>query len=237
MAFAQKSKKSSNKSKLKQEETWPLFQGETDETFAQWVAEQMVFPEPEEGENISERLSIEFSINEDGKLIDIYVTENPIPALSEQIVEILERSPDWTPRWEKRKAVSTFYILAVWPSEKEVRLISSKTGEMVFPTFNGGNLLTFRNWAIGQLEYPTAMRLHDIQGRVVVEFIVDTNGEVEIKRFVSSPHAVLSLEVARVLSLSPKWTPGTLDGIPLRIRYTLPVDFILDGPDSIPQNY
>lgn len=95
------------------------------------------------------------------------------------------------------------------------------------PKFQGGGLINFRGWVMSKIKYPNEVVREKISGRVTVSFTVEKNGSISQITTISSPHKLLSAEVARVLEIAPRWTPGKQDGKAVRVRYTLPVDFRL----------
>ena len=67
-----------------------------------------------------------------------------------------------------------------------------------------------------------------IEGRVICQFVVDRDGTIEDVQVVKSGgHPSLDKEAVRVIKLMPKWKPGLQDGKPVRVRYTVPVNFRL----------
>jgi len=95
------------------------------------------------------------------------------------------------------------------------------------PTFRGGDYLKFVSWVLSNIKYPLMMLEDKIQGRVIINYIVDKEGNVIIQDVLQSPHIFLTQEVTHVLSKSPKWEPGTKDGLPVHVRQTIPLDFTL----------
>lgn len=95
------------------------------------------------------------------------------------------------------------------------------------PAFQGGNTATFTRWMFSKLAYPPQAVDQRIQGKVLVQFIIGTDGTVSNVKVVKGVHPSLDREAVRVISMSPKWTPGMHNGIPVRIRYTVPVTFKL----------
>ncbi|MDE5623121.1 MAG: energy transducer TonB, partial [Alistipes sp.] len=91
------------------------------------------------------------------------------------------------------------------------------------PTFQGGGLQDFRTWIQQRLRYPETAA----SGRVVATFIVERDGSIGSVRVLQSPDDALSDEAVRVLRSVPAgaWTPGLQGGEPVRVRYTLPIDF------------
>ncbi len=93
------------------------------------------------------------------------------------------------------------------------------------PRYMGGDLMTFRNWVMNYVTYPQEMLNLGIEGRVLVVFIIGRDGRIEEIEIIESPHEKFSEEVVKVLKRSKKWTPGFNAGEPVRVRFTMPVDF------------
>ena len=105
------------------------------------------------------------------------------------------------------------------------------------PTFNGSNAdVEFQRFAYSRLVYPQKAVDERIEGRVIVEFIIDAEGSLTNARIVRSVHPLLDNEVLRVVRLSPKWSPGVLRGQPVRVRYQMPFAFALPPEDETEQN-
>ncbi|WP_300723199.1 energy transducer TonB [uncultured Alistipes sp.] len=93
------------------------------------------------------------------------------------------------------------------------------------PSFQGGDLNTFRNWVQQNVRFPQIALENGIQGRVVVTFVIEKDGRLTNIEVLQTPDRSLSDEAVRVLSKSPKWSPGKQRNQPVRVKYTLPVDF------------
>ncbi len=93
------------------------------------------------------------------------------------------------------------------------------------PSFQGGDLNTFRNWVQQNVRFPQIALENGIQGRVVVTFVIEKDGRLTNIEVLQTPDRSLSDEAIRVLSKSPKWSPGKQRNQPVRVKYTLPVDF------------
>lgn len=93
------------------------------------------------------------------------------------------------------------------------------------PTFQGGDLTKFREWVLRRFRYPAIAQENGIQGKVTLQFVVEKDGSVTNIQVLQTPDPVLSDEVIRVVSDSPKWKPGKQRNEPVRVKYILPVDF------------
>ena len=104
------------------------------------------------------------------------------------------------------------------------------------PLFQGKDLNTFRTWVQSQIRYPAEALKRGIEGRVVLSFIVERDGSVSTIELLQSPDRILSEEARRVVSSSPKWTPGRQNGHLVRVRYMLPVDFSTPKKETAAQS-
>lgn len=110
--------------------------------------------------------------------------------------------------------------------EEEVEEIPVFVAEEM-PTFQGGDLNTFRNWVQSRLEYPRMAQENNIQGKVILQFVIERDGTLTNIQEIASPDRSLTEEAIRVLRQSPKWSPGKQRNRPVRVAYILPIDFVL----------
>ncbi len=99
------------------------------------------------------------------------------------------------------------------------------------PVFPGGQkaLMEFLK---SNLVYPKAARDSSIQGRVMVKFTVEKDGSITDVEVVRGVHPALDEEAVRVVSMMPKWKPGTQMGDIVRTKFTLPVFFKINQEES-----
>ncbi len=96
------------------------------------------------------------------------------------------------------------------------------------PTFGGGDINEFRiNYVQKNLKYPDVAAENGIQGRVIINFVVEPDGRVSNVKVVRGVDPSLDKEAVRVVSASPKWKPGKQRGKPVRVQYTIPIIFVL----------
>ena len=98
------------------------------------------------------------------------------------------------------------------------------------PTFlNSADPAQFLNkWVYQYLKYPEVAIRNGVQGRVVVEFIVDKDGKVTDVKVVKGVSDELDAEAVKVISASPKWKPGRVNGEKVRTSVSVPVEFKLE---------
>jgi len=95
------------------------------------------------------------------------------------------------------------------------------------PKFMGGDENTFTKWVAERLVYPEIAKENSVQGRVILQFRVNTDGSVSDVTVIRGVDPSLDKEAVRVVSSSPKWTPGRQRNKAVRVVYTFPVIFQL----------
>ena len=116
----------------------------------------------------------------------------------------------------------------------ETKAASADPGETVAfslaetkPRFEGGDANSFARWVNQNLKYPQEAVEKKLQGRVTLQFTVEKDGSVTDVKVLRGIDPILDAEAVKVVSQSPKWTPGYVDGKPVRIIFNYPVVFQL----------
>lgn len=96
------------------------------------------------------------------------------------------------------------------------------------PKFPGGDAELMK-YIQEHLRYPTMAAENNIQGRVVVQFVVTKNGSIGEVKVIRSRDQDLDKEAVRVVKSLPNFIPGRMNGQPVNVWYTLPINFKLQG--------
>ena len=94
------------------------------------------------------------------------------------------------------------------------------------PSFPGGDAALFK-YLSDNVKYPVIAQENGVQGRVICQFVVNRDGSIVDVEVVRSVDPSLDKEAIRVIKSMPKWSPGQQRGKPVRVKYTLPVNFRL----------
>ena len=96
------------------------------------------------------------------------------------------------------------------------------------PEYPGGPkaLMEFLN---NNVQYPAEAEKAGIQGRVIATFVVEKDGSISNAKVVKSVDPLLDAEALRVIGAMPNWKPGMQNGKVVRVKYTVPLSFHLDG--------
>jgi TonB family protein len=96
----------------------------------------------------------------------------------------------------------------------------------VMPEFPGGEK-ALRTYIANNINYPDDCKLNGVQGRVYVQFVVDAHGKIVNPRIARGVHPSLDAEALRVIGALPDWKPGTQKGVPVKVSYTVPINFVV----------
>ena len=99
------------------------------------------------------------------------------------------------------------------------------------PEFVGG-LAACMKYLGANISYPEEAIKNGIQGRVIVQFIVEKDGSITDPKVAKGVDPLLDKEALRVVSTMPNWKPGKQRGEAVRVKYTLPVSFKMDSPSD-----
>ncbi len=92
------------------------------------------------------------------------------------------------------------------------------------PEYPGG-MAALVQWLTRNIIYPQEARKHNIQGRVVVSFIINADGSLSDIHLTKTAHFLLDREALRVAKLMPKWKPGIANNKPCRTLFAIPIEF------------
>lgn len=95
------------------------------------------------------------------------------------------------------------------------------------PSFRGGNLDKFREWLQKRVIYPQEAQEKGIAGTVYLTFIVERDGTVTNVNVVKGVHKLLDDEARQAIEASPPWSPGLQKGKPVRVRFSIHLNFML----------
>lgn len=141
-------------------------------------------------------------------------------------------------KYMERHCNYIFYFLQTLSVTKHIQdaEVSAADSEPVYsvadldkrPEFFHSNEKHFLDaWVYKYVKYPASAVRDRVSGKVTVSFIVEKDGSVSNVEVIRSLDQRLDDEAVKVISISPKWTPGQIKGRPVRTRITVPVEFRL----------
>ena len=148
----------------------------------------------------------------------------------EEVLEIMDNESDVEESTiqasdDTQAAVEVKYTpVEVEEEEVEEQQIFQVVEEM--PEFPGG-MGECMKWLGKNIKYPTISQENGVQGRVIIQFVVNKDGSIVDAQVARGVDPYLDKEALRVVGQMPKWKPGKQRGKEVRVKYTLPVMFRL----------
>lgn len=110
------------------------------------------------------------------------------------------------------------------------KTVVSQTDQKVFDTVEQmpeypGGMQAMIEFLQTNMKYPEDAAKQKVEGRVMVEFVVETDGSVSDVHVAKQVFPSLDAEAIRVVQAMPKWTPGKKKGKVVRVKYNLPIVF------------
>lgn len=222
-------------------DTPPVFPGGEQGLF-RYMGENMVYPAQALEQKMQGKVYCRFVIEKDGSISDVQVVRSSQSAsLDEEALRLVRAMPNWTPGEINGESVRMSYVLPVIFRIKEDTVTQSEANntDSVYvvvdkmPEFVGGQQALF-NYLSNEVSYPVEAQEKGIEGRVICSFVVGTDGKVsDVALAKSSGNIALDKEAVRVVHSMPNWVPGSMEGKPVRVRYSIPINFsLLANPDK-----
>ncbi len=203
-----------------------------------FVKNNIRYPEEARARKIEGKVIILFVVTDEGKVEGVSVLGGVDPLLDAEAVRVVSSLTDFSPGMQNGKPVNVWYNVPVTfslspePEPKVQAPPKAVTEKDVFvvveemPVYPGGNgaLLEFINQNIS---YPEEAKRLNIQGKVIVSFIVTKEGNVSGIKVERGVHPLLDKEAERVTSLLTGFIPGKQGGKPVGVYYTVPITFTL----------
>lgn len=210
-----------------------------------YLSANIRYPEAAHKDGTQGRVTVQFVVGKDGSIGNVGILRGVDPALDAEAIRVISGMPKWKPGTQKGEPVNVKYTVPVMfrltpePVEKIDEMIvvgyrnpdAPVTGEVYetvdkMPEFPGGMTGLMQHLS-KNIRYPAEAHTNNIQGRVVVSVIINTEGKVTNAKIVQSVAPSLDAEALRVTGTMPDWIPGTKDGKPVNVKYTFPVVFRL----------
>lgn len=104
--------------------------------------------------------------------------------------------------------------------------IAKQAGLDHMPRFPNGTRALF-DFLNENIQYPIEAGKKKIEGRVLITFVVNVDSTINEVEIIQRVHPLLDAEALRVVKAMPKWEPATKGGVPVRVKYTIPISFVI----------
>jgi TonB family protein len=207
---------------------------------ATYIAENLQYPAEAEANGEQGRSIVQFVVNIDGSICqERIVRSSGSKSLDAEALRVTKAAPQWIPAQLAGENVRSYYTLPITfkldtikPTDAEVSKDEEHADDSSLvvenmPEYPGG-VQAMMQFLSDNIKYPKDAQEKAIEGRVICQFIVEKDGSiVEVTIASSSGNASLDKEAIRVIQSMPKWKPGKQRGKPVRVKYTVPVNFRL----------
>jgi TonB family protein len=215
-------------------EDYPTFQNQRFSSFNDWVASQVSYPAEAKTNQIEGWVSVNFKVELNGTISNIVSTIPVSPILSDEVIRVIKYAPNWEP--PRNPNVDESFTSGVTLKFKLPDKIIMEAPFIVveeMPLYPGGDgeLLNFIK---NNTKYPEAAKAEKIEGRVIVRFVVSTEGRAEAISVLKGVHPLLDAEAIRVVSMFSGFKPGKQDGKAVNVWYMVPINFNI-GPVEPPK--
>lgn len=210
-----------------------------------YMGRNVRYPIRDRESNIQGKVNLEFAIETDGSVTDVIAISGPSQTLKDAAIVAMKNSPKWIPGYKNGKLIKMpfSYEVNFTLSEdssngtKIFKVVDNNVDNQAFavletqPKFPGG-IQKFLQYLGKNVKYPAEDRKNNLQGKVVVQFVIEKNGGLTDIKAISSPSNAMSEEAVRVVRSSPKWIPGIQGGSYVRSQFTVPITFTLDNGNT-----
>ena len=221
-------------------EEMPEFPGGMGECM-KWLGQNIKYPADAKEKGVQGRVIVQFVVEKDGTIVNAKVVRGVDPDLDAEALRVVNQSPKWKPGKQKGEAVRVKYTLPIMfrlgndssdskaaEAPREAKVDENGVHQVCeeMPEFPGG-MAECMKYLSKNINYPEDCKKEGVQGRVIVQFVVDKDGSIKDPTIARGVHPSLDKEALRVLSSMPNWKPGKQKGEAVKVRYTIPVMFKL----------
>ena len=221
------------------------------EKYAQFLADHQKYPAAAMQRGAQGTVKVSFVIEKTGTVNEVKVEAPVAPELDAEALRLIKSGPQWTPAKNhgrvvrQRVVVPISFVMSpgsavVVRAAKDQPITTSATDIAASANPNrpavvapdrptqpvGGNQVFF-DWIEKNQKYPLLARQRKIQGKVIMEFVVQANGSLTDARIVKRLGSGLDEEALRLIKTAPNWEPARFQGKPIKQKMVLPVLFQL----------
>lgn len=223
----------------------PVFPG-GDSTLMKFIKSNIQYPKNAKDKNIQGRVILRFCVTNEGKIAKVGVLKGVDPEIDQEAIRVIKMLPEWKPGKQGGKPVNVWYSVPVTfalssppvqPAlNQEIQIspplppppppMTLPKGYDEPPVFQGGETALFK-FIQTNIMYPPEAKEKGITGKVIISYIITETGAIDNVNIRESADPLLDLEALRVVKSLPAWLPAKFKGVPVRVSYTIPINFAL----------
>ena len=213
----------------------------------EYLSKNIKYPEAAMKKGTQGRATVQFVVEKDGSITNVKILRGIDPELDKEAIRVISAMPKWKPGTQRGEAVRVRFTVPVmfrltedktpvkYAPEEATYPEEATVFEVVeqMPEYPGG-MPAMMEFIGKNIKYPVAAQKAKIQGRVTIQFIVNTEGNIINPRVLRSADPLLDAEAIRLTTIMPKWKPGMQRGQAVNVKYTVPIMFRLQEPEKSP---
>lgn len=187
-------------------------------------------------EGVIKELSLQLVVDKKGKITRMEISSHVLDAEREIIDAAFKEFTGFKPALMEGAPVRSILKLNLLLSKKGLQVGNiSETDSSAGPPYTiveempefPGLEIGLRQFIAQTIKYPAEALKKNIQGKVIVAFVILEDGSVTDISIFRSVHPLLDAEAMRIVKKMPKWKPGRQDGKAVRVQYTMPLNFVM----------
>ena len=222
------------------------------ERYADFLAAHQKYPASAMQKGLQGTVKVSFIVEKTGTENEVKVDAPVAPELDAEAIRLIKSGPKWTPAKHRNQVVRQRVVVPVsfvmspgstvtvgGPAKQ--RPLTTSAADIAAsahpdrpavvppdrPTQAVGGNEAFFAWIEKNQKYPLLARQRKIEGKVIVEFVVQTDGRLTDARLVKRLGSGLDEEALRLIKTAPLWEPASFNGKPIKQKMVLPVLFQL----------
>jgi TonB family protein len=216
-----------------------------DSSFVNFVQQTIIYPDNALALGLEGTVYVSFVVEKNGSLSNVNVRRSVHSLLDKEALRVVNLSPYWLPGTISGQPVRVQLIVPVRfkipplkgteqnATDTSVNVnLSSFTDTTIYttadsmPAYPGGEK-AWKQYLNDSMRYPQMEKEFDIDGKVLVSFIVEKDGRVNHVLILKSVSTGLDKEALRIVRASKPWKPGMVNGQPVRVSMTTEINFRL----------
>lgn len=180
-----------------------------------------------------------FVVGANGEILTIDIKRSVFPSIDAEVSRVIESMPNWVPGKQDGKNVAVEMVLPIKfkldeddQKRADVDQIPAlwgtcPSGDLNLEAQQACSAKSLVEYMVAELTYPESAKKKGIEGKVLVSFVIDTNGEPTDIKILQSLDPSCDAEVIRLIRAMPNWYPAQKEGNPVRMELKLPFVFQL----------
>ncbi len=189
----------------------------------EYLSGHLRYPDSAFQHNIQGRIVVKFLVNEDGSASDCKIEKGIGGGCDEEAMRVLRSMPKWKPGIHNGLPVRVSTMLPVTFTIKTAPQVYTYIEQQPTPGFD------LSAYIKEHLEYPEFARKNGIEGNVMVKFVLNEDGSISDCVILRGLGGGCDEEALRLVRGMPHWKPGQQNGKPVKVYFTLPIQFKLKG--------